>query len=235
MPDIDLDTFLSTPKTVATVHRPEDLSLVSENKIAPETCDVLEFRLDSLRDHLDAAEAAMKATPFPCLVTARHPVEGGIGELPAADREALLRRFLPLAALVDIEARSLAEFQDLASQAKDSGVCVVASAHDFEGPMSGETLEQIAESSYHANADVIKVAMVLNSMLDLSSLMVLTATLTEAGGLVASMGMGPLGKVSRLTLAAAGSCLNYGYLSEPNAPGQWPAAELKRLVAEISY
>jgi 3-dehydroquinate dehydratase-1 len=45
--------------------------------------------------------------------------------------------------------------------------------------------------------------------------------------------MGPLGKLSRLVLAKAGSCLNYGYLNTPNAPGQWPAARLKTLLEEI--
>ena len=47
------------------------------------------------------------------------------------------------------------------------------------------------------------------------------------------MGMGPMGRVSRLVLAAAGSCLNYGYLDRAQVPGQWPAAELKRRIAEV--
>ena len=45
------------------------------------------------------------------------------------------------------------------------------------------------------------------------------------------MGMGKFGKASRLALAKAGSVLNYGYLDCPNAPGQWEATELKRLLA----
>jgi 3-dehydroquinate dehydratase-1 len=47
------------------------------------------------------------------------------------------------------------------------------------------------------------------------------------------MGMGPLGKVSRLVLAAAGSRLNYGYLDKPQVAGQWPALELARRLEEI--
>jgi 3-dehydroquinate dehydratase-1 len=47
------------------------------------------------------------------------------------------------------------------------------------------------------------------------------------------MGMGPVGKLSRLVLAKAGSVLNYGYLLEANAPGQWPAWELKSLIDQI--
>ena len=43
-------------------------------------------------------------------------------------------------------------------------------------------------------------------------------------------GMGPLGKASRIAFAKAGSVLNYGYLKEANAPGQWPAIELKQSI-----
>jgi 3-dehydroquinate dehydratase-1 len=48
------------------------------------------------------------------------------------------------------------------------------------------------------------------------------------------MGMGPLGKVSRLVLAAAGSRLNYGYLDKPQVKGQWPALELVRRIGEVA-
>ncbi|MCB1230393.1 MAG: type I 3-dehydroquinate dehydratase [Verrucomicrobiae bacterium] len=229
----DLTTLLASPRVVATVHRPEDLPPIAADSIDPATCDILEFRLDNLRDHLDEAESAMKATPFPCLITARHPAEGGTGELSAERRLEMLKRFLPLATLVDVEVQSLDEMTDVIEQANADDVGVIASAHNFEKPMTQPELESISEAVYESKADIVKVAMVLETMLDLSSLLVLTSTLTSAGSHIASMGMGPLGKISRLTLAAAGSCLNYGYLSEPNAPGQWAAAELKRLLAEI--
>jgi 3-dehydroquinate dehydratase-1 len=48
------------------------------------------------------------------------------------------------------------------------------------------------------------------------------------------MGMGPLGRLSRLVLAQAGSCLNYGYLRAANAPGQWSAKELSDLLAKLT-
>jgi 3-dehydroquinate dehydratase-1 len=48
------------------------------------------------------------------------------------------------------------------------------------------------------------------------------------------MGMQKLGKVSRLTLAVAGSRLNYGYLGEPQVSGQWPARLLKQRLAELA-
>ncbi len=233
MPRPDLDTLLRAPRVVATVHRPEDLEPILAGTVDTATCDVLEFRLDNLRDHLEAVENAIRASPFPALITARHPEEGGAGDLSTEEREAILRRFLPLATLMDIEARSLSEMPNLVSEARAAGVAVIASAHDFEGPMSQDRLEKLSKLAFDSAADVVKIAMVLNTMLDLSSLLLLTNTLASAGSHIASMGMGPLGKISRLTLAAAGSCLNYGFLQEANAPGQWPAAELKRLIAEI--
>ena len=48
------------------------------------------------------------------------------------------------------------------------------------------------------------------------------------------MGMGPLGKISRLTLGRSGSVLNYGYLDKLQVPGQWPAERLKERLAELT-
>ncbi len=45
--------------------------------------------------------------------------------------------------------------------------------------------------------------------------------------------MGPLGKVSRLLFAAAGSVLNYGYLDRPQVAGQWEATVLKQRLREL--
>jgi 3-dehydroquinate dehydratase-1 len=47
------------------------------------------------------------------------------------------------------------------------------------------------------------------------------------------MGMGPLGKVSRLVLPSAGSLLVYGYLDRPQVEGQWPAEEVARRLREV--
>ncbi|MFV1996331.1 MAG: type I 3-dehydroquinate dehydratase, partial [Verrucomicrobiales bacterium] len=226
--------LLSSPRVVATVHRLEDLRSLATHPPDADVCDLLEFRIDNLRDHLDTVERAMAASALPCLVTARHPEEGGAGALDHAERETLLRRFLPVTALVDVEIRSLPAMTDLVEKAHGSRVVVVASCHDFEKPIPVPDLETAMTDAQTASADVLKIAMTLSSLADLCPLALFTEAAVTNGNLVATMGMGPLGKVSRLVLAAAGSCLNYGYLHEPNAPGQWPAAELKRLITEIA-
>ena len=70
-------------------------------------------------------------------------------------------------------------------------------------------------------------------MSDLFDLAELVSYHRSEGRLISAMGMGPLGKLSRLVLAKAGSCLNYGYLKTPNAPGQWSAEDLTRLISDL--
>lgn len=229
----DFREFLAVPRVVATVHRAEDLASLAARPVEPGWCDLLEYRLDNLRGHLEAALESMAASSVPVLITARHPAEGGAGDLAVADRRDLLLRALPFATLVDIEVRSLADLADVGEAAHQQGVGVVASYHDFERMPPMANLEAALAGSLAGKADVTKFALKVASMSDLTPLALLTELVVADGHLMATMGMGPLGKVSRLLLAAAGSCLNYGYLHEPNAPGQWPAGELKRLVDEV--
>ena len=85
--------------------------------------------------------------------------------------------------------------------------------------------------AFSAGADVFKIATATNEprsfvrLLDFSS--------SAARGPRSVMGMGKFGQVSRLSLALAGSVLNYGYLDQPNAPGQWEARELKALFVRL--
>jgi 3-dehydroquinate dehydratase-1 len=228
VPKIDLTSFLAVPRVVATVHRAEDLDC----RVPPETCDLLEYRLDNLRDHFTSAERSLAASSLPCLITARHPAEGGAGDLDAAERRELLLRALPHAALMDVELRSLTELADVVNAAHSAGVGVVASYHDFEKAPEASELMAAFVAGIRGGADVVKIAVRLQSMKDLSTLALLTE-LAGARSRISTMGMGPLGKVSRLVMAAAGSCLNYGYLQEPNAPGQWPAGQLMERLREI--
>jgi 3-dehydroquinate dehydratase-1 len=48
------------------------------------------------------------------------------------------------------------------------------------------------------------------------------------------MGMGPLGKISRLLLPLAGSRLVYGYIHRPQVAGQWPAMLLAERLKEVA-
>jgi 3-dehydroquinate dehydratase-1 len=77
----------------------------------------------------------------------------------------------------------------------------------------------------------VKFAAVTNSAAELERLLSLFSAKQRTP--LSVMGMGELGKVSRLLFAKLGSCLNYGYFDEATVPGQWHAARLKTLLAEL--
>ncbi len=221
------------PFVVATVTRPEDLAFLDGG--ASPACDLLEYRIDNLLSHEADAARTMETSPRPVLLTVRRPAEGGHGNLEDSDRPGIYRRHLHRAAVVDTEVASLATppFAGFAQEVRSAGATLVASYHNFERFPGREALAARLDEAFAHGADIAKVAVVLPTMADLFALADLVEHHRSEGRLVSAMGMGPLGKLSRLVLAKAGSCLNYGYLQTPNAPGQWEAARLSALLGEI--
>ena len=83
-----------------------------------------------------------------------------------------------------------------------------------------------------AGADICKLAARADTPAALAQLL---AVFSRRPALPLSvMGMGTFGKISRLLLAQAGSVLNYGYLDQPNASGQWEAVLLQKRLAELT-
>jgi 3-dehydroquinate dehydratase-1 len=93
------------------------------------------------------------------------------------------------------------------------------------------SLKTLAKKAADQGADLFKVAVTLRTPGDLSRLIEFQSSSTPVP--VASMGMGPAGRFSRLVLAGFGSPLCYGWLGVPQVPGQWPALELKSLFDSI--
>jgi 3-dehydroquinate dehydratase-1 len=219
---------LAPSLVVATAHTAAGLR-AAQRLGAPEV-GYVEVRLDSL-----AASRGMKAEDIrrikpPVLLTARHPAEGGLGVLSLPQRRVLLGEFLPWARAVDVELRSVRSMAGLLEEASRHKMRKVISFHDFRGTPTLKRLREIFRRAHCAGADVVKIAVHLRSARDLAALLQLQASARTP---LATMGMGPLGKVSRLVLAAAGSRLNYGYLDKPQVPGQWPALELVRRLEEV--
>lgn len=164
------------------------------------------------------------------LLTARHPAEGGAQRLPVAVRRSLLVEFLSQADAVDVELRSAASMASLLEEAHRRRIQRVISFHDFRRTPRLPRLREVVRRATARGADVVKIATLLRGPGDLAVLLLLQSTAKVP---LATMGMGPLGKVSRLVLAAAGSRLNYGYLDKAQVSGQWPALELVRRLGEI--
>jgi len=200
-----------------------------------ESCDIAEIRLDLLV--ADGANVASKPwkhlTPAPLLFTARRVEEGGGLAMDAKTRSSLLLQVLDESALIDIEVASISEMKPLLDELRRLGIPWIASYHDFDRLPSRETMLEAAERAASAGAAAFKAAARLNSPADLARLA--EFQLEDHPIPVATMGMGPLGAVSRLLCAQSGSVLNYGYLGETaTAPGQWDSASLKITIARLS-
>jgi len=227
-PSVDL----SRPTVVAPICNLADLDYVSEIQIT-DHCDVIELRLDDMKDNLDqiASFLTHNRPDIPVLATARHPDEGGSHSLDTKARQDLYLRFLEQVDAIDIELRSADDMSETIDAASSAGKTIILSFHDFENTPSSATIQSAIDQVIDTGADVCKIAVHLESRPILDELLQICES--ESRIKLSMMGMGPMGKLSRLEFAKAGSVLNYGYLNEPNAPGQWPAAELKRLIAEI--
>ena len=215
---------LSRPLVVGSVSSAEAWQTACVAETLP--CDVVELRADGLPADTDWAALAQMRCCRPVLVTVRHESEGGLRSMDAAERVAIGRALLPMAAALDWEIARLEEAAELLAEVRAAGVVTIASAHDFEQTPSLESLLEKEQHARSLGADVAKFAFRLHSA---ENMMTGVELLRRASGTTTVMGMGALGAVSRLLYAQHGACLVYGYLGDtPTAPGQWSAELCRR-------
>ena len=225
-------------RVVAAVYSAGTLSDALALPPPPAAPDWLELRVDGFHARPEVLDELVARAPRPFVLTVRHPAEGGAEGAPAdaRSRRSLYGRFLACGsvAAVDVEVRSLRALAQVAREAKATGRLVVASFHDFGGVPPTWRLRERATRAAAAGADVFKLAATVERPGQLARLLDFMAWGRGQGLPLAVMGMGSLGRVSRLALATAGSVLNYGYLGEggPQVPGQWPAAVLRERIEE---
>ncbi len=199
----------------------------------PAAPDLLELRIDHFAGNPDALDSLAVGSARPLIITVRRGSEGGHGMLDPASRRDLYERFLPSAQCADLELSALAELAPIAEKARQTSGGLIASHHDFHSMPGPESLRELAGRACDAGASLFKVAARVETPRELMVLLDFLAAETRLP--LAVMGMGRLGRVSRLAAAALGSRLNYGYLGdEPQVPGQWPAAMLRARIDELS-
>jgi len=215
---------------VAAVHSPG--ALRSALKIRPGDVDFLEIRVDNFAADPAVLLPVLPRLRVPLIITVRHPAEGGAHHLGFPQRRELFARFLPHAALIDVELRSFEKLSATVAAARQAGVKVIASVHHFHSTPPLAKLQRSIRQAHAAGADVCKLAALADSPAALAQLLAVFGKKQPMP--LSVMGMGRFGKISRLLLAQAGSVLNYGYLDRPNASGQWEARLLKSRLAELA-
>jgi 3-dehydroquinate dehydratase I len=220
------------PLVVGVISSAEVLRSLAALPPSEADCDLIELRLDMIQLPSEELRACASALQKPLLITARHPAEGGHGDLDAPRRAGLLEAYLDLAAMVDIELRSAMDMQAVIRKAQSKGVQVVGSFHDFTLTPSADILNGAIEMGIQFRLNAVKLATTLRTPAELATLLSILAAPKRLP--LSVMGMGALGRASRLALALSGSVLNYGFLGASNASGQWSAPRLKELIREAA-
>ncbi len=197
-------------------------------KEAAQVADIIEIRLDYLRD-FDFAKpenlsSLLEEKPLPVIITCRSVAEGGH---QAIDDQIRLRLLIEGARngadYCDIEA---AHYEQAARLAPDQSRLIV-SYHNFQ-----ETPPDLYEIYYRQSrlpAAVHKIVTQANSVSDTLSVFHLLKRAREEGQNLIAIAMGEPGKITRILGPAEGSYLTYGSLAlgAESAPGQLTCSELK--------
>ena len=212
------------PRIVGTIITADYLRQWSSNPV-PLPCDLVELRLDGFPDFPDWLKIGTQIEHHgtPVIVTIRWKREGGLWTGGDADRWPLLESAIRHLSGVDVELRSDL-IQGVAELAGQLGKLSVFSYHNFESTPSEEELDSILTGA-HRRGGIGKIATTVNTEADLNLLVKLLGRKWPLP--VCIIGMGPLGRETRLKFPLQGSCFTYGYLDTPGAPGQYSAAELR--------
>ena len=188
--------------------------------------DAVEVRVDALSRPPLARQIA--ELPVPAIITVRCPEEGGLQRMSDDDRRKRYLALLPAAAAVDLELRSAESMRDVCEAVLREGKTLILSFHDFQSTPSLSDLNNVCAKMRDVGANILKIATKTETVGEVSRLLTL---LERPSTPVAVMGMGALGRASRLLFAKAGSVLNYGWLDKPQISGQWSAREFVELLA----
>ncbi len=100
---------------------------------------------------------------------------------------------------------------------------IIASHHDFNKTPSKEI---ICNTLKQMDSDVCKGAYTINSFEDLNTIYEVSREINKPHIL---LGMGDLGKITRIRQELLGNEFTFGYVGEPTAPGQFSVKELEAL------
>jgi 3-dehydroquinate dehydratase-1 len=186
--------------------------------------DLVELRLDQLPAGADWLSAGknIEREKIPVLGTLRLSAEGGGWAGEDHERVEILKKALEAFSAIDVELASpLAE--TLAPLARELGKVLILSHHNFVETESLPVLQKVVEHAQRLGG-IAKVACMVKSPSDIETLVALLKKPME--GPVCVIGMGSTAEYTRIEFPARGSCLAYGYLDRPSAPGQPSAGDL---------
>ncbi len=194
--------------------------------------DIIELRIDQFSnfDILYIKEKAqlVKDYGFYLLSTVRSKEEGG-ADLSDKERLSIFKEVIPISDIVDIELMSDIN-NDVISMAKKENTLSLISYHDFEKTPSEEEIQAVIDKASNLSPDIIKYAFLVKEKEDVGRILSVTYRNREKN--IVAIGMGELGKITRVAGFFFGSIISYTYIGKSFAPGQ---IEAGKLIEEMKF
>lgn len=204
--------------------------------------DLVEWRVDHYLDVLDLekvketlVELRKVLNDTPILFTFRSLKEGGEKEV-SVEYYAKLNKEISAtknADLIDVELFTGDEVvKEIVECAKENGVKVVMSNHDFFKTPSKEEIVNRLCKMQDLGADLPKIAVMPQTTTDVLTLLCATDEMVTkfAKTPIITMSMAGLGVISRLAGETFGSALTFGAAKEASAPGQVSVDKLSKIL-----
>jgi 3-dehydroquinate dehydratase I len=143
--------------------------------------------------------------------------------------EILLKAIFSGATYVDVEYETEYGFkQEIIAAALKKKCSVIISYHNFESTPTHDQLKIIVNQAFDSGADVAKIACMVNKPEDNASLL----SVYEPGKRIVSIGMGELGKISRIAAPFLGAEFTFASATDEfvTAPGQISYHKLRTVI-----
>ncbi|MBY5034812.1 type I 3-dehydroquinate dehydratase [Streptococcus gallolyticus] len=210
----------------------EDVELLDIERLA--AADLIEWRADYLpKDEILRVAPAVfeKLVGREVIFTLRTSCEGGLLEVTDAEYVALIKEVASLyqPEFIDFEYYSHKEIFEEMMEFPN----LVLSYHNFQE--TPENYMEIMSELTSLSPAVVKMAVMPKTEQDVLDVMNYTRgfkTLNMEQA-YATMSMGDLGKLSRLSGVLTGSCWTFASLDEASAPGQISLANMKKFLEEL--
>ena len=216
-------TDLAGPKIVGVIFSRTDFQRALRMRNPP---DLFELRLDVLAGTIEAVRKGIDQLPAPFIATARHAREGGANQLSSRERRDLLLGFLDQAAWVDVELRSARALAPVLQAARAKHIRAIISFHDFRGTPPASRLDEIVRAARSLGPAIVKIATRTDTRAQMETLLDFFERQRRVTK-IAAMGIGKLGRISRLEFARRGCLLNYAHLGGPRVAGQLSISKLR--------
>ncbi|MFB6253922.1 MAG: type I 3-dehydroquinate dehydratase [Halobacteriaceae archaeon] len=200
---------------------------------ASEYADYIEFRMDLVDNPLE--EIQRYSGPLPLIVTNRIQDEGGkatSGTQRLEDLIAASKYDIVLAVDIELATVKAGNGDEVLRAVDQQNIDTIISSHNLETTPSKSVMKNLLRSACEYGT-IGKLAVTPETKTDILDLLAVTESLNQRR--IATIGMGEIGRISRIIAPYFGSDMGYAPIRQESntAPGQYELSRFYRLLETI--